>query len=144
MSRTSSVAAGDPLFRRGRTSLVIGVCVLGMSVAGGNLVGSFFNNHLAELFKESLLIGGCVAIWRPMEVFLYEGARCDGRSLSVLPLDHRQRVERVLPPSINRQFHEPSMKACVRPRGGDSRDESAREAEPSQPARHIDPICTPK
>jgi hypothetical protein len=44
--------------------------------------------------------------------------RRKGRSLSVLPLDHRQ-------------FHEPSMKACVRPRDGDSSDELAREAEPS-------------
>src|ERR1700752_1351867 len=60
------------LFRRGRTSLAIGVCVLGLSVAGGNLVGSFFSSHVAEILKESLLIGGWVAMWRPMEVFLYE------------------------------------------------------------------------
>ena len=60
------------LFRRGRTSLAIGVCTLGVSVAGGNLVGSFFSNHLAQILKESLLIGGWVAMWRPMEIFLYD------------------------------------------------------------------------
>src|SRR5216683_1349550 len=66
------------------------------------------------------------------------------RSLTTSPLDHRQRCERVLPKSINRQLNEPPMEARVRPRGSDSRDERAREAEPSYPARHVDPICAPK
>ena len=60
------------LFRRGRISLAIGVCALGVSVAGGNLVGSLFSNHFAEIVKESFLIGGWVAMWRPIEVFLYD------------------------------------------------------------------------
>ena len=51
--------------------------------------------------------------------------------LTTSPLDHRQGRERVLPKSINRQLNEPSMEARARPRGGDSRDERAREAEPS-------------
>src|SRR5262249_38157243 len=59
------------------------------------------------------------------------GSGCERRTSSALPLDHRQGIQRVLPPSINRQFHESSMKACARPRGGDSRDERAREPEPS-------------
>jgi len=60
------------LFRRGRTSLVIGVSALAISVAAGNLAESFFNNHIAEILKESVLIGGWVAMWRPMEIFLYD------------------------------------------------------------------------
>jgi hypothetical protein len=60
------------LLRRGRTSLVIGICALGVSVAGGNLFGSFTSNHLAQVLEESLLIGGWVAMWRPMEIFLYD------------------------------------------------------------------------
>jgi hypothetical protein len=60
------------LFRRGRTSLTIGVCALGVSVAGGNLAGSFLSNHVAQVLKESFLIGGWVAMWRPMEIFLYD------------------------------------------------------------------------
>ena len=60
------------LFRRGRTSLAIGVCTLGASIAGGNLVASFFSNHPAHILQESLLIGGWVAMWRPMEIFLYD------------------------------------------------------------------------
>jgi hypothetical protein len=42
------------LFRRGRTSLVIGICALGVSVAAGNLVVNFFSNHLAEILKGRL------------------------------------------------------------------------------------------
>jgi len=60
------------LFRRGRRSLAIGVCTLGLSVASGNLIGSVLSNHSAEIFKESLLIGGWVAMWRPIEIFLYD------------------------------------------------------------------------
>jgi hypothetical protein len=79
------------LFRRGRTSLAIGVCTLGISVAVGNVVGTFVGIHLAEILKESLLIGGWVAMWRPMEIFLYdwwpiraEAALAD--RLSVMPV----------------------------------------------------------
>jgi hypothetical protein len=57
------------LLRRGRASLVIGVCALGVSLAAGNLVGRFFSNHIAEILQEGLLIGGWVAMWRPMEIF---------------------------------------------------------------------------
>jgi hypothetical protein len=79
------------LLRRGRTSLVIGVCALGLSLAAGNLVGRFFSNHIAEILQEGLLIGGWVAMWRPMEIFLYdwwpiraEAALAD--KLSVMPV----------------------------------------------------------
>jgi hypothetical protein len=60
------------LFRRGRTSLAIGVCALGVSVAAGNLVERFISNHVAKILNEGLLIGGWVAMWRPMEIFLYD------------------------------------------------------------------------
>ena len=60
------------LLRRGRTSLVIGVCALGVSSAAGNMVGHLFSNHIADILKEGLLIGGWVAMWRPMEIFLYD------------------------------------------------------------------------
>jgi hypothetical protein len=60
------------LFRRGRTSLVIGLSALGVSLAAGNFVGRVANPHLAEILKEGLLIGGWVAMWRPIEIFLYD------------------------------------------------------------------------
>jgi hypothetical protein len=79
------------LFRRGRTSLVIGLCVLGVSLAAGTLVGRFFSTHIAGTLQEGLLIGGWVAMWRPIEIFLYdwwpiraEAALAD--RLSVMPV----------------------------------------------------------
>lgn len=75
------------LFRRGRTSLVIGLCALGVSLVAGNLVGEFF----AGLLKEGLLIGGWVAMWRPIEIFLYDWWPIRGEAvladrLSVMPV----------------------------------------------------------
>jgi hypothetical protein len=79
------------LFRRGRTSLVIGVCALGVSLAAGNLVADFVSDHIVDALKEGLLIGGWVAMWRPMEIFLYDWwpIRADAAladRLSVMPL----------------------------------------------------------
>ena len=79
------------LLRRGRTSLVIGVCALGVSLATGNLVGRFFSSHIAQILEEGLLIGGWVAMWRPMEIFLYDWwpIRADAAladRLSVMPV----------------------------------------------------------
>jgi hypothetical protein len=61
------------LFRRGRTSLVIGVTFLSMSLLLGNLIARLLGeNSLGDLPREGLLIGGWVAMWRPMEIFLYD------------------------------------------------------------------------
>jgi hypothetical protein len=61
------------LFRVGRTSLVIGTAFLGVSLVVGNfLAGVLAGWTFGELVKEGLLIGGWVAMWRPMEIFLYE------------------------------------------------------------------------
>jgi hypothetical protein len=60
------------LFRTGRTSLLIGLAVLAAAFGAGELVNSIGGNHLARIASESLVIGGWVAMWRPLEVFLYE------------------------------------------------------------------------
>jgi hypothetical protein len=61
------------LFRIGRTSLVIGIACLTVSLLLGDLIAKAFNGlRVGELLRESLLIGGWVAMWRPMEVFLYD------------------------------------------------------------------------
>jgi hypothetical protein len=61
------------LLRRGRTSLAIGLAFLAVSIAAGDLVASALSGRrLGELLRESLLIGGWVAMWRPLEVFLYD------------------------------------------------------------------------
>jgi len=61
------------LFRRGRTSLVIGLVFLAGSIASGNVAAKMLEGtNFAAIARESLLIGGWVAMWRPLEVFLYD------------------------------------------------------------------------
>jgi hypothetical protein len=61
------------LFRVGRTSLLIGVVFLAISIVSGDLVaGMLRDTRFAGVARESLLIGGWVAMWRPLEVFLYD------------------------------------------------------------------------
>ena len=61
------------LLLEGRTSLLIGLGFLALCLLGADiLAASFANNTFFRLLKESLLIGGWVAMWRPMQIFLYE------------------------------------------------------------------------
>ena len=61
------------LFQVGRTSLVIGLIFLAVSIVTGDLVaGMLRDTRFADVARESLLIGGWVAMWRPLEVFLYD------------------------------------------------------------------------
>ena len=61
------------LFRRGRISLAIGLAFLASSIAIGDVLATAFQeSRWADIVRESLLIGGWVAMWRPLEVFLYD------------------------------------------------------------------------
>ncbi|HTH24635.1 MAG TPA: hypothetical protein VL919_05960 [Vicinamibacterales bacterium] len=61
------------LFRLGRTSLVIGLVFLAVSILLGNIAEDLLRDtRFAGVARESLLIGGWVAMWRPLEVFLYD------------------------------------------------------------------------
>jgi hypothetical protein len=61
------------LFRQGRTSLLIGLLFLAVSILLGNVAEQMVQGtRFAGVARESLLIGGWVAMWRPLEVFLYD------------------------------------------------------------------------
>ena len=61
------------LFRHGRISLVIGLAFLATSIVVGDAIATYFHeSRWPEVLRESLLIGGWVAMWRPLEVFLYD------------------------------------------------------------------------
>ena len=60
------------LLIEGRTSLLIGLAFLALCLVGADLLDVFASNTFLRLVKESLLIGGWVAMWRPMQIFLYE------------------------------------------------------------------------
>jgi hypothetical protein len=56
------------LMRRGRHSLIIGLVFL----TGCILLGELVNSSGAAVFKEGLTIAGWVAMWRPLEIYLYD------------------------------------------------------------------------
>ena len=61
------------LFHRGRISLLIAVVFLATSIAIGDALASYLEeSRLASVLREGFLIGGWVAMWRPLEVFLYD------------------------------------------------------------------------
>jgi len=60
------------LLRVGRTSLAIGLPVLVMFTGAAQLVATHFASTLGQVLHEGLAIGGWVAMWRPLEVFLYD------------------------------------------------------------------------
>lgn len=60
------------LFRRGRISLLIGLAFLAGALALSDLIGNAGGGRFAALLREGFVIGGWVAMWRPLEVFLYD------------------------------------------------------------------------
>lgn len=61
------------LFRVGRVSLAIGLAFLMVAlVVGEFLSGLVSKESWGSLAKESFVIGGWVALWRPLEIFLYD------------------------------------------------------------------------
>lgn len=60
------------LLKRGRTSLSVGLLFLGGCLGISELLATVGQNALANLVKESLTIGGWVAMWRPLEIYLYD------------------------------------------------------------------------
>jgi hypothetical protein len=62
------------LFRRGRTSLAIGLVALAAAIALGDFVATRLlqGSRIGEILRESLTIGGWVSMWRPLEIFLYD------------------------------------------------------------------------
>jgi hypothetical protein len=61
------------LFRVGRVSLLIGLAVLTVFIAAAQFVARRTGaGGLTGVLHESLLIGGWVAMWRPLEIFLYD------------------------------------------------------------------------
>jgi hypothetical protein len=60
------------LLRRGRISLIIGLIFLAVCVVAADVAGHALNPpELAEVVQQGLNVAGWVAMWRPMEIFLY-------------------------------------------------------------------------
>jgi len=60
------------LLKQGRTSLIIGLLFLAACLSTRELVFPQDTGTLANLMRESLTIAGWVAMWRPIQIFLYD------------------------------------------------------------------------
>ncbi len=60
------------LMQDGRKSLFIGVIFLAVCLGIGNLLLRTVPGTFSAIGREGLTIAGWVAMWRPMEIFLYE------------------------------------------------------------------------
>jgi len=60
------------LMKRGRSSLIIGLTVLVVTVMLSRWLSTYEDWAFSRILQETVLIGGWVAMWRPMEIFLYD------------------------------------------------------------------------
>ncbi len=60
------------LLFQGRISLVIGLAFLALCLLAANAIGEFASGTVLTIGRESLTIGGWVAMWRPIQIFLYD------------------------------------------------------------------------
>ena len=61
------------MFRDGRYSLLIGLSFLAVAIFISDYVGGLISNESsAWLVQESVVIGGWVALWHPLNIFLYD------------------------------------------------------------------------
>jgi hypothetical protein len=61
------------LFRTGRISLLIGLAFVAAAGSAAEYVSGLFARESARAFvTDSLVIGAWVALWRPLEIFLYD------------------------------------------------------------------------
>jgi hypothetical protein len=60
------------LFKQGRTSLLIGMAFLTGCLLLGRLIAPDEAGVARSIAREGLTIGGWVAMWRPMEIYLYD------------------------------------------------------------------------
>ena len=67
-----TAARNRQLLRQGWKNLVIGLLFLSVCLFAAQWIDRHLQGTLTSILRESLLIGGWVAMWRPMETFLYD------------------------------------------------------------------------
>lgn len=80
------------LMKRGRSSLLIGLLFLAACLIASRLLLGSHEGTWASVARESLSTAGWVAMWRPMEIYLYDWWPVRGRGriykkLSQLPVE---------------------------------------------------------
>ena len=78
------------LLREGRISLLIGISFLTICLVGAEMLAALETGTLLKVLRESVTIGGWVAMWRPMRIFLYEWWPLMRKSRIYRSLSHAQ------------------------------------------------------
>lgn len=60
------------LMRRGRTSLIVGLVFLFACLGTSEIIATQTPGTFLSILREGLTIGGWVAMWRPLEIYLYD------------------------------------------------------------------------
>jgi hypothetical protein len=60
------------MMKQGRLSLTIGLTFLTICIFLGNFIAGWANAPWSVLLREALMIGGWVAMWRPLQTYLYD------------------------------------------------------------------------
>ena len=60
------------LLREGRLALLVGFLFLSLCLLTAQLLSNQVTPTLATILHESLTVGGWVAMWRPMSIYLYD------------------------------------------------------------------------
>jgi hypothetical protein len=60
------------LLKDGRQSLLIGIIFLAACLTAGHAIGGEQSGTFRGIARESLTIAGWVAMWRPMQIYLYD------------------------------------------------------------------------
>ena len=108
------------LMKQGRTSLLIGLCCLAISLVSSKMLPHAEAGTWASILRESLTIAGWVAMWRPMQIYLYDWwpLRRRGRlyqKLSRMPVEviqkggrtEKLRPEKTVPAVVNTPAEKP-------------------------------------
>ena len=88
--------------RRGQLILGVGLTALVVFLTLAELASSLPLGHAREIVREGLVITGWVAMWRPLEVLLYDW----------WPLiDERRRVQRILAAPVSIRYESPTPRS---------------------------------
>jgi hypothetical protein len=76
------------ILRQGRTSLIVGLVFLFVCISINELANWLGSGPLIHIFQEGLAIIGWVAMWRPVEIFLYDWSSIDNNKKMYDKLTH--------------------------------------------------------
>jgi hypothetical protein len=125
------------LLKQGRTSLLIGAAFLSTCLGSSQAFLGHEQGTWAEIVRESLTIAGWVAMWRPMQIYLYDWWPVRRRErvfakLSRMPVELLLRGHEAKPHEAKPQDAKPhEAKPDAKPQDAKSHESKTRDAKPA-------------